>query len=108
MNWIILQSEGDVDEAINLSKEKTVVFFKHSTRCPVSAMAKRKLERDWNYSGDEVYTFFLDLIRYRQVSNYIEKITGIPHESPQLIAVKNEKVIYHDSHHHIRTNFLST
>jgi len=105
MNWKFLSSENDFDKALEESVTKIVAVFKHSTRCPVSSMAKRQLERDWQHSDEEVSSYFLDLIRYRNVSNYIAETSKIIHQSPQLIVFKNREVIYHASHHQIDTNF---
>lgn len=101
MNWNFITSENDFDNALKLSNEKTVVVFKHSTRCPVSSMAKRKLERDWNLDADLVDAYFLDLVKFRSVSNYISEKSDVKHESPQMIVYKNENVFHHASHHYI-------
>jgi len=42
--WHDLLSTEQVDQAVQNSAHKTVVFFKHSTRCSISTMAKKRLE----------------------------------------------------------------
>ena len=101
MNWNILQSEAAVNEAVQQSFEKPVLFFKHSTRCGISASAQHQLNENWDLSEDEVTPFFLDLIAHRDVSNYIADHLGVIHQSPQVILIKDGKAVYTVTHHAI-------
>lgn len=96
MEWKIISSKEDLAEAVKESHNSPVAVFKHSTRCSVSLMAKKGLERDWNMP--EVSAFYLDLIAYREVSNFIASEFEVEHQSPQLIGFKNGEVFYHASH----------
>ena len=96
MNWHHLSSTDQIEELKRISKTKPVLIFKHSTRCAISSMALNKLERKWQENIIEPY--FLDLIRYREISNRVEREFGIPHESPQAILLKDERPIYNSSH----------
>ncbi|GIV44765.1 MAG: thioredoxin family protein [Bacteroidia bacterium] len=110
MNWNKLESESDLSDLINNSTtntDKYFLIFKHSTRCPVSAMSLYRLEKNWSSVKETVYPYFLDLIKYRPVSNKIEEILAVRHESPQLLLIKNGKCIYHQSHHLISVDELN-
>lgn len=98
MNWKKLNSIEDLTAALTESTEKTVVIFKHSTRCSVSMMAKKSLEYGWDLTDEEVVPYFLDLIAHRDVSNKIAQDLEVEHQSPQLIGIKNREVFYHASH----------
>jgi bacillithiol system protein YtxJ len=63
-------------------------------------MALKKLEREW-VTESEMVPHFLDLLSFRQVSAYVETVTGVQHESPQAIVLFQKRVIYHDSHQFI-------
>ena len=52
MNWKKLESIADLEAALEASNNQAVALFKHSTRCPVSSMAKRLVESDWNLAID--------------------------------------------------------
>ena len=67
-------------------------------------MAKSRLERSWHFPDDSFPIYYLDLIRFRQVSNAIAEKTSVEHQSPQLIVLKEGKVMYHASHHIISVN----
>ena len=101
INWIPLKEKMVLDNAIE--KGGLFAVFKHSTRCSISNMAKNRLEREWTF-GAEMAIYYLDLLNYRDISNYISEVSGIHHESPQLIVFNNGKSIYHASHNAIDVN----
>ena len=100
MNWRKLTSETEFDEILmqSLSEGSAFLLFKHSTRCMVSTMALRSFEAE--YSA-EFPAYFVDLVKYRSLSNHISSVTGVVHQSPQLISLKEGKVTYHESHYQI-------
>ncbi|MFK7799579.1 MAG: bacillithiol system redox-active protein YtxJ [Aureispira sp.] len=104
MNWKKLESIADLEAAIEASNQQAVALFKHSTRCPVSSMAKRLVERDWDLSID---AYFLDLIAYRDVSNAIAERLEVQHQSPQMIVVKNGAAVYDASHESIQVTAMA-
>jgi|SRR5690554_754046 len=99
MNWILLDSINQLEDIKNHSKP--VLIFKHSTRCPVSSMAKRNLELEAVLLPEDVQTYFLDLIKFRDLSNQIAEIWKIKHESPQVLLIHKQKCIYNNSHNEI-------
>lgn len=97
--WIELTSEAQLNDSLN---SKDVIFiFKHSTRCSISVMAKSRFEREWIAPDFSFQLLYLDLLNYRSVSNKIEELTGVQHQSPQLIVINSGKVIYQQSHNAI-------
>jgi bacillithiol system protein YtxJ len=97
MNWNKLTQPEQIAEIKALSESTSVMIFKHSTRCSVSGMSLDRLLRKWK-NGDEVVPYFLDLIAHRELSNLVAQEFGVPHESPQVIIIKNGEAIYNDSH----------
>ncbi len=100
MNWRKLISISEFDHILmqSLTQGSAFILFKHSTRCIVSKMALRSFEADFK---SDVPAYFVDLIQYRELSNYIAKKTEVHHQSPQVIAIKNGEVTYHESHYSI-------
>lgn len=92
MEWI-----GLVDEAIydSLLKERRAIVFKHSTRCSLSSMVKRRLERA---KGFNEAVYYLDIFKHRKLSDYIGETTGVRHASPQILIFKEGEVVFHTSH----------
>ena len=107
INWIPLTDLGQLNEIIELSNEKPVAIFKHSTRCSVSRMALKQFENEFN-SHDSVETYFLDLIAYRDVSNEIATRFQVVHQSPQLVLIKEGKSVYNASHSDIDAQELKS
>ncbi len=98
MNWNSIQTEVALKNIVQESNSKPCVIFKHSTRCPVSSMAKYRLEENWDFTDEEVTPYFLDLIAYRSISNLIAETFGVHHESPQLLLIRNGECTYEESH----------
>lgn len=99
MNWNKLTQAGQLEEIKSQSMEKPVLIFKHSTRCSISSMSLDRLLRNWkNEDQEKITPYYLDLIAYRSISDQIEKVFGVPHESPQAIIIKNGKAVYDNSH----------
>lgn len=103
-HWNILSTIEQLTEIEKNSFEKPQILFKHSTRCPISDMALSRLKREEARLAAAACLHYLDLIRYREVSNEIAKRSRIEHESPQVIILVNGKVLYHASHHMILPN----
>ena len=101
VNWIPLTETAQLNDILIHSTSKTQAIFKHSTRCGVSGMVIRQFEQKFDLSEDEIDLYFLDLLRFRELSNTIASKFEVVHQSPQLIVIKNKKVIAHDSHHGI-------
>ena len=96
--WNTLDSVAKVDALIEASHAKPQLIFKHSTRCNISSLAQYRLEDDWDIDPTQVDPHYLDLIRYRDVSNYIAERLSVYHESPQVILVKDGECTYEESH----------
>ena len=104
MNWRNLETPETLEDIKTLSNEKEVVIFKHSTRCFISKMVKSKFERKISNSETEAEFFYLDLIRYRNISNEIASTFEVTHQSPQVIVVKDGRAVANASHYDIITD----
>ncbi|MGZ9736644.1 bacillithiol system redox-active protein YtxJ [Flavobacterium sp. GNP002] len=107
INWNELIDLGQLNDIIEISNQKPVAIFKHSTRCSVSRMALKQFENEFN-SSDKVTPYFLDLIAHRDISNEIANRFGVTHQSPQLILIKEGKAVYNVSHSDIDAEELGT
>ena len=96
MNWITLTNEQQLHQLKANSNVKPQVIFKHSTRCSISSVAKNRLER--SSQPGEIDFYFLDLIKFRAISNKIAEDFNVFHESPQILVIKNGECIYDESH----------
>lgn len=93
MKWEILTSEGQFQDLIKA--QSVFAVFKHSTRCSISTMAKSRMEREWNL---DIPVYYLDLLQFRTLSNFIATYSGVEHQSPQLIVFQGGIAVYNASH----------
>lgn len=107
MTWEPLTSEEQFIAILDQSVSQPVIIFKHSTRCSISAMAKRSFEFGWPLEVN-IPVYLLDLITYRSVSNLIAAKLSVVHQSPQVLLIKNGKCIYNASHEDINAAYLSS
>lgn len=99
INWLPLENEEQLQNAIQSSSESPIIIFKHSTRCFISKMALRNFESE--FAQNNIKSYLLDLINYRSISNDIARQLEIQHQSPQLLIVSNGKVIHTSTHENI-------
>lgn len=96
MNWKKLTAVEQLDQLVTASAQNPVLIFKHSTRCSISATSLSRLERNWEDIGTVPY--YLDIIAHRDVSNALADRFGVPHQSPQVLVLKNGDCIHDSSH----------
>ncbi len=102
IQWIELNKPSQLFDLLESDEQKEIIFFKHSTRCGISSMAKNRLEKSPNCQ----VIYYIDVIKNRQLSNCIADHFNIRHESPQLIKIYNRDLISHASHNAINTELI--
>ena len=104
--WSNLTEESQIAEIIALSNSIPIYIFKHSTTCGISAQAKENVEISFKNTDKPFLLYYLDLLKYRSISNEVASKLNVHHQSPQLILVHNGEVVFTTSHHKIKTNIL--
>lgn len=104
MNWKEITDEQQLEQIRQESTLHPVVLFKHSTRCSISSMAKSRLERAT--PPENIPFYYLDLIRYRGISNKVAEVFGVMHESPQVLVIRRGECVYDESHNGINMEDL--
>lgn len=89
-----------VDEVREVFSQPVAVIFKHSTRCAVSATAHSQV-RSFLESHPEVPVCLVNVIEDREISAEIARATSVHHESPQVLLLKDGRVIWHASHYQV-------
>ena len=98
MNWIKINAIEDIDAIKKRSFEVPCLIFKHSTTCSISSIAKSRLEKDWDFSSENLEPYYLDILSYRPISAFIADTFKVYHESPQAIIVVNGEATFDTSH----------
>lgn len=96
-----INSIEKLEKVFAASNEKPTALFKHSTTCPISSQVYREIQ---NVDGE------INLVvvqTARDISTEIAKRTGVRHESPQAIVIKDGKLVYHASHYDVTAQDVS-
>src|SRR5437764_33033 len=90
-----------LEKLIESSGETPVLIYKHSSTCGISGFVYDDV------ANVEAEVNVIIVQTARDVSNEIEARTGIRHQSPQAIILKDGKPIYHASHYDISADDIS-
>jgi bacillithiol system protein YtxJ len=91
-----IDNKETLDKLITDSKAKPVVIFKHSNSCGISSAAYREMEKL------EAQVNLLEVQSARDVSRELATITGIRHETPQVIVFRDGKAVWNASHFDVK------
>jgi bacillithiol system protein YtxJ len=81
-----------LEEVLARSNDAPVILFKHSTTCPISSAAYKQM------SEVKTDVSLVVVQSAREVSSEIASRTGVRHESPQAIVVRNGAAVWSASH----------
>ena len=96
-----IDDRATLDNLISDSKQKTVLVFKHSNACSISARAYREMEK----VEDPVN--LLEVQAVPELSREIAKLTGVRHETPQVILLRDGKAVWNASHFDVSADSVS-
>lgn len=95
--WKLPESEKNVEQLLK-PDSGTQVIYKHSYSCAVCIFSKLKVEEVMEKLSGKADFHFVDVVNNREVSEKIAADTGVRHESPQILILKNGRVYWHASH----------
>lgn len=104
--WNDITDDAIINQIYAASDTQPQLILKHSTRCSISQLALNRLVEKTEELSSKMKLHYLDLLKYRNLSNLIEQRTGILHESPQVIIISKGKVSYSSTHHAITAEDL--
>jgi bacillithiol system protein YtxJ len=74
------------------------LIYKHSDACMTCLFTKKRVEELMG-SNEKIQSFhYIEVRMNRELSNFVSDKTGIRHESPQAILLRNGEVVWHASH----------
>ena len=83
------------------SNQKPVIVFKHSNACSISARAYREMEKV------EADVNILVVQSAREVSRELANLTGVRHETPQVIVLRDGKAVWNASHFDVQAGAVA-
>ena len=99
-----ITSSQELEEILELSCQRKIILFKHSTTCPISDCAWREVQDFIQDSSNEVLVVMIKVIESRPVSNQVTDFFGVKHQSPQVLLLSTKKVLWHVSHQTVTHN----
>ena len=105
--WTPLISVEEINTIKEISKNYSILIFKHSTRCGISRMVIKQFESLFNDQNKQLKVYYLDLLNFREVSSKLSEVFQVVHQSPQLLVIKNGISVYDESHSEITKVNLS-
>jgi bacillithiol system protein YtxJ len=106
VKYFELNKMEQFDEMDEISTTKSVVIFKHSTRCSISRMALKQFDAAFNYPEEKIDWYLLDLLNHRDLSNEIAHRYNVTHQSPQILVIQNGKAVFNASQDNIAAEDL--
>ncbi|HYG09381.1 MAG TPA: bacillithiol system redox-active protein YtxJ [Pyrinomonadaceae bacterium] len=95
-NFAPVSDAGALDELVARSHDAPVVLFKHSTTCPISARAHHQMAKLPTSVAGQISLVVVQ--RSRELSRRVAEQTGVRHESPQAIILRNGQAVWSASH----------
>jgi len=97
-----ITDKSALEELMARSADEPVIVFKHSNSCSLSAMAFSELAP----LGKQVN--LIEVQSTPSLSQEIEKRTGLQHQSPQVIVLRQGKAVWDASHFKIKIEAVRT
>ena len=94
-NFIEVNTTEELDGLFEKSSEQPVFLFKHSLTCPISSGVYQTV------SEIDTDVYLVVVQHARDISNEIAEKTGVRHQSPQAIVIKDGKPVYNASHYDV-------
>ena len=99
--FLRIDDQAALDNLITDSKQKPVIVFKHSNACSISSRAYREMEKV------EGQVNILEVQSAREVSRELANLTGVRHETPQVIVLRDGKAVWNASHFDVQAGAVA-
>ena len=96
-----IDDRATLEGLITDSKRKPIIVFKHSNACSISARAYREMEKL------EAPVNILVVQFAREISRELANLTGVRHETPQVIVLRDGKAVWNASHFDVQAGAVT-
>lgn len=95
----LITTQTELDEAIDESKTRPVLIFKHSLACGISSSILGSCRSLFSERiGDGLRVAVIPVQNARDVSTELAERTGVRHETPQVLLLKDGRAVWTASH----------
>ncbi|MDT5268974.1 MAG: hypothetical protein QOH49_1160 [Acidobacteriota bacterium] len=99
-NFSPVSDAAALEELFTRSHTEPVLLFKHSNACPISARAYSQM------AGVRTPVSIVVVQKSRDLSREVAQRTGIPHETPQALVIRNGRAVWNASHFDITADVV--
>lgn len=99
--FMTITDPAAIDRVVAQSRQGPVILFKHDFACSISAMAYRELSRLPND------VLLIDVERAKEVASAVAERTGVEHESPQVLILRDGACVWAASHFDIHADVVA-
>src|ERR687893_229234 len=99
--FVTVGDAAELEQLFARSHREPVLLFKHSTTCPISAAAYQQMSR---VEGEVALVV---VQKARDLSREIETRTGVRHESPQALILRDGAVVWSASHWNVTADSVA-
>ena len=100
-NFFKIDDRATLENLITDSRKKPVIVFKHSDACSISARAYREMQKL------EAPVNILVVQSAREISRELANLTGVRHETPQVIVLRDGKAVWNASHFDVQASAVT-
>lgn len=93
-----IEGVQELDELLEQSRLRPVWIFKHSLTCSISSRAWTEFRRFAETRPADAVFILIEVQNARLLSNAVAERTGVRHQSPQAILLRNAAAAWHASH----------
>jgi len=101
-----MQTIEAIEDLSTMLAGERAILFKHSSRCELSAWARRHVEK-FVATCPSANVFVINVIENRSMSSEVENLLGVRHETPQVILVEGGQAVRQASHRKVRIKTLN-
>jgi bacillithiol system protein YtxJ len=99
-NFNPVSDAAALEELFKRSHTEPVLLFKHSNACPISARAYSQM------TAVKTPVSIVVVQRSRDLSREVEQRTGVRHETPQALVLRNGRAVWNASHFDITSDVV--
>jgi bacillithiol system protein YtxJ len=98
----VIETKEELQMAFALSYDTRILIFKLSNVCPLSQILYKKLKEMISEEASIANQVYLLVVQIsKELSNEIALKFGVVHETPQILVIENEDVVFYESHEKI-------
>ena len=107
-NLTLVDGLEELDRLLTASERRPLLLFKHSYTCGTSVEALDELVAHLNGSPADVHYAIVTVQTHHNVSSAVAEQLGVRHETPQVLLIRDRRVLWSASHFGVTGDAVET